>query len=142
MTDLNHLPAPVLVVGFWVYFIALWCLITVIIAYLGGWQRLAKRYRTTRPPSVKAFRMTSCTIGLFCSYKSCLNIYVSAEGLYLSVIFLFRLAHPPLFIPWDDIRVTGEDQFFWVKTVTLAVGNPIIASVTLPKKVLDAREAT
>jgi hypothetical protein len=37
------------------------------------------------------------------SLRSCLNIDVSEAGLRLSVFPLFRLFHPPLFIPWDHI---------------------------------------
>ena len=37
------------------------------------------------------------------SLRSCLNVDVSEAGLRLSVFPLFRLFHPPLFIPWDHI---------------------------------------
>ena len=37
------------------------------------------------------------------------NIYTIAcnrEGLFLGVLFPFRIGHPPLLIPWHDIRTS------------------------------------
>jgi hypothetical protein len=37
------------------------------------------------------------------SMRSCLNIAAGEEGFRLSVFPLFRLFHPPLFIPWGHV---------------------------------------
>ena len=34
-----------------------------------------------------------------------------ARGLYLSVFFLFRFGHPPIFVPWRDITITEKKLF-------------------------------
>ncbi len=41
-----------------------------------------------------------------------------ARGLYLSVFFLFRFGHPPIFVPWRDITIT-EKQIFKMKLLEL-----------------------
>lgn len=35
--------------------------------------------------------------------RNALNVAVDESGLHLSLFPLFRLFHPPLFIPWDHI---------------------------------------
>ena len=35
-----------------------------------------------------------------------LTVGADAKDLYLAVLFLFRIGHPPFFIPWTDISVT------------------------------------
>jgi hypothetical protein len=44
------------------------------------------------------------------------------DALYLSVLFLFRAGHPPLRIPWSEIRF-GETTFFWKTYIELTLGN-------------------
>ena len=39
------------------------------------------------------------------NYGNILTVGANARGLYLAVFLLFRMAHPPLFIPWTDISV-------------------------------------
>ncbi len=39
------------------------------------------------------------------NYNNVLTIGVSPEGLYLASMFLFRFMHPPLLVPWSEIKV-------------------------------------
>ena len=43
------------------------------------------------------------------------------DALYLSVLFLFRLCHPPLRIPWNEIRLSRTRRF-WRTYVVLTLG--------------------
>lgn len=40
----------------------------------------------------------------FVNYGSCLMLGANAEGLFVSVLFFFRVGHPPLFIPWSEVE--------------------------------------
>jgi len=44
------------------------------------------------------------------------------EGLYLSVLLLFRVGHPPLCIPWKEIQIS-RTKHFWSRFVVLMLGN-------------------
>jgi len=46
------------------------------------------------------------------NYNRVLTIGVSPEGLYLASMFLFRFMHPPLFVPWSEIKVRRKNG--WV----------------------------
>ena len=39
------------------------------------------------------------------NYNRVLTLGASQEGLYLACMFLFRFMHPPLLIPWSEIKV-------------------------------------
>jgi hypothetical protein len=44
-------------------------------------------------------------------YNGALTVGVNAAGMYLAMLPLFRLGHPPLFIPWSDITVSSTRRF-------------------------------
>jgi len=46
------------------------------------------------------------------------------DGLYLAVLFLFRFRHPPLLIPWSDIKVRRRKGWIF-EYVTLTMGREI-----------------
>ena len=43
-------------------------------------------------------------------------------GLYLSMSFFSRLAHPPLAIPWNEIQI-HPGRFLWIRQFVLTLGN-------------------
>ena len=46
-------------------------------------------------------------------YKGTLNVGITPEGIYLSVIPVFNLGTPPLLIPWQAIdRIEKVSSFF------------------------------
>ena len=87
------------------YFLLLWVLICAIVSIAGGWFSLAKGYRTEVPFNGPTWRMQSARMRNLMSYNNALTIGVSPEGLYLASMFLFRFLHPPLLIPWSEIKV-------------------------------------
>jgi hypothetical protein len=51
----------------------------------------------------------------------------------------FRLAHPPLFIPWEEIHDVKARRFLWVEDIVFEVGSPSVAKLCLSKKILEGR---
>jgi hypothetical protein len=134
------LPLPLLVslavIGFAIVFAGLWCLVCFILAHVGGWSALAARYAAPGPPQGRRHAMVRGAVGGV-EYNGSLNVTVSGQGLHLSVIRLLKLAHPDLFIPWDAVTARQERKLFRWETVRLSIGQPVIATITLPKNVLD-----
>jgi hypothetical protein len=95
-------------------FIAMWCLAVAIIARVGGWARLAEQYRHDGPFEGRKWRFRSANFGRWTSYGGVLTVGGDRQGLYLAVMPLFRIGHPPLFIPWQDVRRTSRrwHEFF------------------------------
>jgi hypothetical protein len=98
-------------------FVVWWCLICLAIAHVGGWRKLAKKYRTDRLVDGQLLRFVSMQIGYFPtmgSYRQVIFVSLSPEGLGLSLFLPFRCGHPPLLIPWSAItECKREKQFFW-----------------------------
>ena len=125
--------------GFPFVFAAFWCFVLMIISFVGGWHSLAGTFRATQPPSGRKFSGESGRLG-WANYNGVLTVYVSQEGLYLSVMVLFKPWHPVLLIPWSAIHEIKSAKFFWMTLVSFDVGSPKLARIKLNKKVFDAAE--
>ena len=115
---------------FFIFFIPFFIGITALISFISGWGELAKYYRYHGQQIDKKRYMQSAVMRGVTGYRGCLTVGANTEGLYLSVFFLFRPAHPPLFIPWNEIKIRRtkffvfkllEMRFTRATSVTLAV---------------------
>jgi hypothetical protein len=52
------------------------------------------------------------------NYNNCVTIGANFQGIHLSVLFLFRVGHPPIFIPWEDVTVKPRPRR-WLPAVEL-----------------------
>ena len=92
---------------------------------MGGWFALSQRFRKQAEPygeirSVGPFgygvRMRFRT-----NYGNVIRLTSTADALYLSMLFLFRVGHPPLCIPWKEIRLS-RTKFLWLRYIVLTLG--------------------
>jgi hypothetical protein len=113
-------------------------LVCLLLSLVSGWQRLAARYPATQPAHGTRLRAQSAGIGGV-SYRNCLTIHVAADGLFLSMPFILRVGHAPLFIPWHAVSKQETVKFLWSEMVRLEIGSPPIARVQLDPRVLEAR---
>lgn len=136
--SMNHTEPPALVFALFPFiFIGGWCLVMLLLSRMGGWSRLAERFPgRDRQPSGRRFSGQSGRAGLV-NYNGCLTIHTSAEGLHLAVWPIFRLGHPPLFIPWDEIHHTKLKRFLWFRWVAFEVGAPKVTTLQLSEKVFE-----
>jgi hypothetical protein len=126
---------PVLfAVGFAVYFVVLWAAVSCIVSLTGGWWGLAQRYRTERPFPAHKRRMQNGQMRLAVGYHNVLTLASDAEGIYLGVVFLFRLGHPRLFLPWTGVEIEAPKRWLFSNVQTLRLGPdriPLRLRVTL-----------
>ena len=80
-----------------------WGAICLSLAQIGGWAALARTYATDAMPAGRTHTWCSARFGLFASYNSCLTFAFSPAGLYVRPMFLLRIGHKPLLIPWPAI---------------------------------------
>jgi hypothetical protein len=124
---------------FLVAFPLMWIGISFLISRIGGWSSLAKHYRddqvrdlTHLAEEVTWYRMRSVSMGIS-NYSSCVTLGASKTGLRLSVMFLFRVGHPPLFIPWSEFHSVRKKGILFFSMLDTYVGMPVVANVALPK---------
>jgi hypothetical protein len=88
-----------------IYFLFLWLLVGAVVSFVGGWFSLAKVYRTEVAFDGTKWRMRSGQMRWLANYNNVLTIGVNQQGLYLASMFLLRFMHPPLLVPWSEIKV-------------------------------------
>lgn len=137
MNEMDPLLVVALVLLSIVVFPVFWCLIVLLISFVGGWQRLSKVYAANVPPHGQEFSWQTGRVGL-ASYRNCLNVHVAPEGLFLSMPFIFRIGHKPLLIPWHEIHSPEAVRFLWVQAIGFQVGLPAMGRILLPRPVFEA----
>ena len=95
-------------------------IVSVTISAIGGWMTLAKKYRHCGEFKGEQWGSQSGDMRFIAGYRNGLNLGVNEKGLYLSTILPFRIAHPPLFIPWTEVSVE------WKKTASSWPGVKLI----------------
>ena len=84
-------------------FIALWICVCKLISVFGGWQALSRVYRADSAFNDQKLWLKSVGIRRWTNYNNCITLGVNKYELYVSVLPIFRIGHPPLLIPWTDI---------------------------------------
>jgi hypothetical protein len=97
----------------WIPFIPViaWIAISLFLSLVGGWQALAQKYRAPERIHGERFWLKSAGMRWGVGYRSALNFGVDVQGLFVSIVPIFRIGHPPLFIPWSDISFTRQRQW-------------------------------
>jgi hypothetical protein len=100
-------------------FTALWVAVTGLLRGFCGWAALAKRFATSQPAAGESFAFASAGMGASSTfpvnYNSCLFLTVGPGGIRMSMLFLFRLGHPPLFIPWSEVESVAEKRTWFYR---------------------------
>jgi hypothetical protein len=111
---------PILI--FLVFFVAMWCLTSLLTGKLSGWAILSRRFGSTLPFPSQTWRWKSARMRWGANYKNCLTIGADPAGLYLSSLFFFTIGHPALFIPWTEISLRGRRKILFIEFVELELG--------------------
>ena len=109
--------ALAIIIGIFLYF----HLICFIISVWSGWRTLAARFRHHYDSRDQIGRWKSARMRLGCHYNNALKIAANEEGLWLTTIAIV-LQHPPLLIPWSEIRVVKRSTMLWWTFVHLELG--------------------
>jgi ankyrin repeat protein len=129
-------PSAVLMVFFAlmmaVFFITFMTAIFFLDARMTGWRALAQRFpATSEPPNLSKHQNGGVgTIGLV-QLRGLLRAAATDQGLYLAFPKMLSAGHPPLLIPWSQLRITGDKTIFNMHVLTMQAGDPKIARVML-----------
>lgn len=108
-----------------------WCFIMWTVSHLCGWSALARHYRAEESFRGSRFHFRSGKIGSG-NYNACLTVGANSDGLSLAVIFPFRVAHPPLFIPWTDLNPQVKHHWIAGASLVFEVAKTPHVKVRLP----------
>lgn len=94
-----------------VLFIGMWIGIALFLSRL-GWSDLASSYRAETRFEGRRWHWVSAYVGKV-SYRSSLTMGANGDGLFMVPVIFFRIAHPPLFVPWSDITAIWKQSFLF-----------------------------
>lgn len=92
-----------------------------------GWHKLAGHYPRLNPfqgewISMPDFFGKEGRGGMTVDFNNCqtnaINLAVDGQGMYLSMSIAFRLFHPPIFVPWSDVRSVALAACPWSDKIT------------------------
>jgi hypothetical protein len=94
-----------------IFITAFWIGLVYIVSYISGWRDLAEKYPYRGEVLTEKRHFLSLSMRFASNYNGCVTIGGNPQGLYLSVLFIFRPGHPPLFIPWHEIEAEHKKVF-------------------------------
>ena len=107
-------------------FLILWTLVPIVISYVSGRASLAGQFRFNDTFSGPRWSWQSGQMRFMMNYNRCLTVGASEQGLYLDMNPLFRVGHPALFIPWNEISAKPQRILFFPGTrFQLGRENPV-----------------
>lgn len=86
-------------------------LVLYSVAWIGGWRNLAEAYPGKPQLEGGTWRFSSLEFGYWARYGNCVTLGGDREGLHLSMIWVFKAGHAPIFVPWSEIWVAGRSSF-------------------------------
>lgn len=112
-----------------------WFLVSHWISWLSGWRALAKLYSGYSTHLEKKLYFQSAQFRWGINYNGILIVGANMQGLHLSVLFLLRPGHAPLFIPWTEIR--AEIRQGLLPAVTLKFIRQPKVFLIIPKRLAE-----
>ncbi|UOR03853.1 hypothetical protein MUN82_12940 [Hymenobacter aerilatus] len=117
---MNNSSLLLVIPAFITVFIGFWCVVCKLISFF-GWYQLSTQFQVAEEEIADSqFQLHQAKLG-FARYNGVIKAAASASGLSLSVVFLFRVGHPPLLIPWSCIERLEEQKFLWSTTYTTRI---------------------
>jgi len=110
-------------------FPCMWIFVLFIISR-SGWGRLAERYKTDEAFTGTRIGIISAGINR-ANYNNSLILKYNEDGIYLKTMLIFRLFHPPLLIPWSEIKEVTDMKLLFFKFKMLSIGEPAAAVIKL-----------
>jgi hypothetical protein len=133
MNDIQKLALAIaIVVGVFLYL----QLLCYLISIWSGWRALAVRFRHEMNLTRQIGSWHSARMRYGCHYNNALKVAADEEGLSLSTIAIVP-QHPPLLIPWTEIKVLKRrTSLFWTY-VYLQLGNQERIPFAIFEKLFD-----
>lgn len=116
---------PLFTIYFALALVCFWCLLGYLVGLLSGWQALARRFRRGVEPygETRTAGPFFYTIYMryWTHYSGVIRLTAASDALSLSILWLFRIGHPPLAVPWSEVTVT-ETRRFLRRYIVLTLG--------------------
>jgi len=123
------------------FIVALWTTVGFLISRISGWALLAERFRTDSRFPGPTWGWQSARMRWGCNYNNCLTIGSDPSGLYLSMMFLFRIGSPALLVPWPEVIVWRRRTVLFFQFVEFRLGREEQVPFMIRKKLADSLQS-
>jgi hypothetical protein len=100
--------APLVIGGFCIVFGGIWFGVIALLAFVGGWPRLARRFAASGPADGERFSAVTGSMGRSVLYQHAWTVTITNAGVHVALWRLLAYRSPPLFIPWSQIAGIDE----------------------------------
>ena len=118
------------------YPVVLWLVELALLSYIGGWVTLSKQFRLRGNFIRVEWNWQRSKMRGMVGYNNSVTVGCNSEGLYLALMPLFAFRHPPLLIPWNEIRISRK-QVVFLEYVRLGLGRELNIPLYLRPKLAD-----
>jgi len=113
-------------------------LLSTLFARAGGWARLAERYGADQKPEGQKLTWQTLEVGGLVRYRWTVVVVISPRGLYLALSSPFIIKHPPMLIPWTEIKEARRAILFWRRAARLTIGDPPVSTIAMWMSLFEA----
>ena len=132
---------PVIVLAGIASGVALWIAVGWIVSRATGWAELARAYPGGRRLYRGGWvRWQSLQLRGFGGYNNAVNVGADEEGLQVEMMWVFRIGHEPVFVPWSDVRSVEAGRRFFVPFVKLRLLRTPDIPLVLPQRLAQRIE--
>jgi len=75
-----------------------------------GWHKLQNRFRASGPFNGDQRSFQTGVMRWQSRYNHSLRLGANQDGMYISAMWLARMQHPPLFVPWSEISAMDQPR--------------------------------
>ena len=122
--------------NFWyffpVFFIALWIFVIFIISRF-AWAKMAAAYPGSEDFGGTRIGIISLAVNMM-NYNNAIVLKYNDEGLYLKPLFLFRIFHKPVFIPWQEVKDVHDKTVHFFSYKLMTIGDPVVVKLGIKAK--------
>jgi len=118
--DALALSASLILLQIGIFALVAFGVVPPLISRMTGWADLARRFPFSSAFHGLKWNFQSAQMRHWANYNNCLTVGANTEGLYLKAPWILR-AHPPLFIPWQEISMS-ETKILFRPMIRLELG--------------------
>ena len=104
-----------------------------------GWADLEAKYETTDPFIGTRIGIISVSINGM-NYNNSIILKYNDVGIYLNPVFILRVFHKPILIPWKEIIEVRDKKILFLDLKELIIGNPFVAKLMMRKSTFNKIE--
>lgn len=123
---------------FLLLFAVLWLHLCVIWSLAGGWYKLARLFRAQQVFKGRKWPFQGAVMRWTRAYR--VTVGANRAGLHIAC-FLFRILHPPLFIPWEEISIGRNREWVFGGQVCLMLGREAQVQFVIPASLANKLRA-